>query len=297
MPSSYLKSFKAYLLTERGYSGNTIEAYLRDAGALLNYLEQEKVLIPDVVLSTLQSFLATLHSLELSPASQARIISGIKAFFKFLMIEEIIEKDPTALLESPKPGRKLPTYLSILEIDQFFSAITYDDNPSAPRTRAMLEVLYSCGLRVSELIGLRISNLFLDLGYLRVVGKGNKERLVPIGGEAIKHLNIYMDNTRTHYPQVPQYSDFVFLNNKGKGISRITVFTTIKTLAEKAGLEKNIHPHTFRHSFATHLVEAGADLRAVQDMLGHASITTTEIYTHLDNAYLRDTLERFHPRF
>lgn len=296
MQSSYLKSFKSYLQAERGFGKNTISAYLRDTTALLRFANEHQVLIKDIDLKHLRLFTKSLHELELDANTQARVISGIRCFFRFLVLDDVLDKDPTELLEAPKLRRKLPACLSIAEIDQLVSAINYEKE-SATRTRAMLEILYSCGLRVSELTGLLRSCLYLDLGFVRVIGKGNKERLVPIGSQAIKHLKLYLEHTRPHYPQKDKWLDYVFLNRRGTSLSRTTVFTELKDLAESAGLITNVHPHIFRHSFATHLVQAGADLRAVQEMLGHSSITTTEIYTHLDNSQLRNTLEKFHPRF
>ena len=253
--------------------------------------------MPDeVTLTTLQGFLAYLNGLEFSQASQSRVISGLKSFFRYLLLEDILHTDPTALLEAPKLKRTLPDFLSIAEIEQLFSAIDHS-TPEGQRNRAMLETLYSCGLRVSELVHLAVSNLFLDVGFVRVIGKGNKERLVPIGSEAIKQVKLYKEQVRPHINVKPGSEDVLFLNRRGSGLSRVMIFLILKDLAAKAGIKKNIHPHVLRHSFATHLVEAGADLRAVQEMLGHKSITTTEIYTHLDRHYLRQTLEKYHPRF
>jgi integrase/recombinase XerD len=234
--------------------------------------------------------------MELSAGSQARVLSGIKSFFGYLMLEEVIKKDPTELLDSPKLKRSLPVVLSISEIEQIFAAIDHS-KPDGQRNRALLETMYSCGLRVSEVIGLCLSNLYLDVGFVKVIGKGNKERLVPIGSTAAEQVNLYRQYTRSHVTPKPGSEDILFLNRRGTGLSRVMVFMILKDLVAKAGIKKSVHPHTLRHSFATHLVEAGADLRAVQEMMGHKSITTTEIYTHLDRGYLRQTLEKYHPRF
>lgn len=279
-------------------SGNTVECYMRDAGAMLQYLDREHsgMRLDEIKLNTLQGFLESISELELSAATQARMLSGIKSFFRFLLLEDVIKTDPTELLEAPKLKRALPVFLSTEDIDSIMAAIDHS-TPEGQRNRAMLETLYSCGLRVSELTGLLISNLYLDIGFVRVIGKGNKERLVPIGDEAIKQIKLYKDHVRVHVPVKPSATDVLFLNRRGSGLSRVMVFHIIKDATAKAGIKINVHPHTFRHSFATHLVEGGADLRAVQEMLGHKSITTTEIYTHLDRTYLRKTLEQFHPRY
>lgn len=243
----------------------------------------------------LQGFLAFINELGMSAYSQARMLSGLKAFYRYLLYEELIEKDPTELLEGPKLGRKLPDTLSYPEIENLLAAIELS-TPEGARNRAMLEVLYSSGLRVSELVDLKIPNIYFDIGFLRVIGKGNKERLVPIGKEALKYIKIYKDEIRVHVRVQKGHESFLFLNKRGKKLTRVTVFNVIKGLAQKIGLKKKISPHTFRHSFATHLIEGGADLRAVQEMLGHESITTTEIYTHLDRDYLRQVIREFHPR-
>ena len=296
--SAWLNGFKSYMQLERSMSDHTVESYLRDADALLRFLDEEHkgMRVEEVTLPVLQSFLQRINELELAAATQARMLSGVKSFFRFLLLEDIIRKDPTELLESPKLKRALPVVLSIDDIDRMIAVIDHS-KPEGQRNRAMLETLYSCGLRVSELTGLRISNLYADVGFVRVVGKGNKERLVPIGSEAVKQITLYKDHVRSFVPVKPNATDILFLNRRGSALSRIMVFNIIKDAAAKAGLQANVHPHTFRHSFATHLVEAGADLRAVQEMLGHKSITTTEIYTHLDRSYLRNTLEKFHPRY
>lgn len=280
-------------------SDNTIEAYLHDADMLCKHIETNypNLKIESIEKHHIQSLLETINQLELSVGTQARVLSGVKSFFRYLLLEEVIKTDPTELLESPKLKRTLPHVLSIDEIDILFKAIDHS-TPEGMRNRAMLETLYSCGLRVSELIGIQISNLFLDIGFLKVKGKGDKERLVPIGGEAIKQILLYKNHVRVLIPKTKKGNeDYLFLNRRGSALSRVMVFIILKELAEKAGINKNVHPHTLRHSFATHLVEAGADLRAVQEMLGHESITTTEIYTHLDNRYLRQTLEKYHPRY
>jgi integrase/recombinase XerD len=296
--SAFLKSFKAYLQLERSMAAYTVESYLRDAGMLLDYLATENpgLALADVKLPHLQGFVQTIHELGLAPASQARILSGIKSFFRYLLLEGSITVDPTELLAAPKTRRSLPEVLTTEDIDAIMAAIDHS-TPEGMRNRAMLETLYSSGLRVSELIGLQISNLYLDVGFLRVVGKGNKERLVPLGQEAAKQIRLYKDHVRPAVPVKEAARDVLFLNRRGSGLTRMMVFKIIKEAAAKAGIKANVHPHTFRHSFATHLVERGADLRAVQEMLGHASITTTEIYTHLDRSYLRNTLEQFHPRY
>lgn len=292
----FLKGFKIYLTLERSMSDNTVSAYLHDVALLLNFLEEKNININEVSLKDLQSFVQYVTELDLSANSQARVLSGIKSFYKFLLLEQIIGDDPTELLEAPKLTRPLPVVLSIEEIDLMLAAID-QSKPEGQRNRAILETMYSCGLRVSELISLSISGLFLDIDFIRVTGKGNKERLVPIGNEAIKQIKLYREHIRNHISVQEKYSDILFLNKRGAALSRVMIFMIIKDLAAKAGIKKNIHPHTLRHSFATHLVSAGADLRAVQEMMGHKSITTTEIYTHLDKGYLRNTLEQFHPRY
>ncbi len=251
--------------------------------------------LSDVSPDDLKEFLVWINELGMLPPTQARVLSGLKAFFKFLLLDNHIKVDPSALIESPKTGRKLPDTLSIIEINKLIEAIDLS-KAEGMRNKAMLELLYGCGLRVSELTNLKISNLFLDIDFIKILGKGDKERLVPIGSEAIKFLRIFIEEIRVHIAVKPGKEDFVFLNMRGSPISRVMVFLIIKDLANKAGINKSISPHTFRHSFATHLIEGGADLRAVQEMLGHESITTTEIYTHLDRDYLRDTIIQFHPR-
>lgn len=294
---SALNSFKSYLKLERSLSANTVEAYLSDVEKLYQYFQSKSLLnTPKEVSSEdLRLFLVWVNELGMLPPTQARVLSGLKAFFKYLLLEKQISKDPSALLESPKMTRKLPDTLNINEINLLIDSIDLS-RPEGMRNKAMLEILYGSGLRVSELTGLKISNLYLEIDFIKITGKGNKERLVPIGSEAIKYLKIYLKEIRTHIPIKPGNEDFVFLNRRGSPLSRVMVYLIIKDLAQIAGINKSISPHTFRHSFATHLIEGGADLRAVQEMLGHESITTTEIYTHLDREYLRDTIIHFHPR-
>lgn len=294
----YKKGFKVYLQMEKSLSDHSVEAYLRDVDKLTEYLAASgnSKSPKEVSLNDLHHFVQWVAELGMTATSQARIISGIKAFFKYSLIENIVSADPSTLLEAPKLKRILPDVLSFEEIEAIISQIDLS-RPDGGRNKAILETLYSCGLRVSELVNLRISAMYLDVGFIRVIGKGDKERLVPIGSEAIKYIKIYRENIRVHQPVQKNFEDILFLNKHGKSLSRIMIFYIIKDLAKKAGITKNISPHTFRHSFATHLVEGGADLRAVQEMLGHESITTTEIYTHLDREFLRDTLNRFHPAF
>lgn len=294
----YKKGYKAYLQLEKSLSDNSVEAYMRDLEKLTQYLQTiNDVKTPaDISLKDLEQFIQSIAKLGINATSQARIISGIKSFFKYCLIENIVVKDPAFLLEAPKLKRALPDVLSFEEIESIISKIDLS-TPDGTRNKAILETMYSCGLRVSETVNLKISCLFLDIGFIRVIGKGDKERLVPIGSDAIKHIKIYKDNVRVHVAPKKDFEDILFLSKFGKTLSRVMIFYIIKDLAKKAGITKNISPHTFRHSFATHLVEGGADLRAVQTMLGHESITTTEIYTHLDRDYLRETLNRFHPAF
>ncbi|NCD71976.1 site-specific tyrosine recombinase XerD [Mucilaginibacter agri] len=292
-----IKGFKSYLKLEKSMSANSIQAYSRDIDKLKQFSESQEVIIKPIAISLadLRRFLTWLSELGMLPTSQARILSGIKAFYKYLLMEDEIKIDPSELLESPKTRRKLPDTLSMLDIDNLINAIDLS-KPDGARNKAILEVLYSCGLRVSELTELRISNLYLDIEFIKVVGKGSKERLVPIGGSATKALKIWLDEVRVHILIKKGEEDLVFLNRRGTRLSRVYIFMLIKDLAEVIGLKKKISPHTFRHSFATHLVEGGADLRAVQEMLGHESITTTEIYTHLDRDYLKSTIIQYHPR-
>ena len=293
----HVKHFKSYLKLERSLSDNSIEAYLLDVEKLSQYREMMYPSLSPMQLSYkhLQGFVEYVNELGMSAHSQARILSGIKGFYKYLLFEELLDKDPTSLLEGPKLGRKLPDTLSYLEIEKLLDAIDLS-TPAGGRNRAMLETLYSSGLRVSELVELKIDNIYFDIGFLRVIGKGNKERLVPIGRAALKYLKIFIEDIRVHINVQKGFEGYVFLNPRGKKVTRVLVFLIIKGLAAKIGLRKTISPHTFRHSFATHLIEGGADLRAVQEMLGHESITTTEIYTHLDRDYLKQVIKEFHPR-
>ena len=296
--SPTIKGFKAYLQLEKSLAKNSVEAYIADVEKLFQYLEMNQVhLSPEKVTQEhIISFLKWVSEIGLNARSQSRIISGIKAFYNYLLLEEIVTNSPIELIETPKIGRKLPEVLTIEEIDKIIAAIDLS-TPEGLRNKAILETIYSCGLRVSELIGLKISHLLLEEGFVRVIGKGDKERITPIGGAAIKHINIYLEHVRNHLPKIEKNSeDILFLNRRGKQLTRVMIFTIIKNLTQKAGINKIVSPHTFRHSFATHLVEGGADLRAIQEMLGHESITTTEIYTHLDNAYLRQAILDFHPR-
>ncbi|WP_113661185.1 site-specific tyrosine recombinase XerD [Pedobacter nanyangensis] len=294
---SYLKGFSVYLKLERSLSENSINAYLNDVSKLFQYLSlaQKEATLKTISLRDLRDFLIWLNELGTQASTQARVISGIKSFFLYLMEESLIESDPSSLLETPKISRKLPDTLSVHEIDQLITAIDAS-KPEGMRNKAIIEVLYSCGLRVSELTELKISNIFEDTEFIKVVGKGNKERLVPIGGIALKFINIYLNEVRVHQAIKKGNEDYIFLNRFGAKLSRISIFNLIKSLAVAAGIHKNISPHTLRHSFATHLIEGGADLRAIQEMLGHASITTTEIYTHLDRDYLKTVITEFHPR-
>ncbi|WP_421979042.1 site-specific tyrosine recombinase XerD [Roseivirga seohaensis] len=293
----YIQEYENYLKLERSLSENSVEAYVHDVVKLKQFLEISNLDITaqQVRANHLQDFIAYINELGMSAHSQARIISGLKSFYKFMMYEGEIEIDPTALLEAPKLGRKLPDTLDIHEIDKILAAIDHS-KAEGMRNRAMLETLYSSGLRVTELISLKISNIHFEIGFLRIFGKGNKERLVPIGREALKYINMYREEVRVHLDIKPGHESFLFLNRNGKQLTRQMVFIVIKDLVAKAGLQKVVSPHTFRHSFATHLIEGGADLRAVQEMLGHESITTTEIYTHLDRDYLKQIIKDYHPR-
>lgn len=295
--ASIIKGFQAYLKLERSVSANTSVAYVRDVALLESFLESELggKSLNQVDFSDLKEFIAWIHGRGMSASSQARILSGIKTFFHFLVLEGLLSDNPTTLLESPKLSRKLPDTLSIHEINSLIDVIDLS-KPEGMRNKAILEMLYGCGLRVSEVVDLKISNLFLDIELVKILGKGNKERLVPIGSEAAKFLQIWLQEVRVHLKIKPGQEDWVFINNRGSSLSRVMVFLIIKGLATKIGLKKTISPHTFRHSFATHLLEGGADLRAVQEMLGHESITTTEIYTHLDRDYLKSTILQYHPR-
>ena len=292
---SAILGFKSYLTIERSLSDNSVDAYIRDVKKLANFAKEKQKTELQISKSDLSEFISNISKNGVASRSQSRIISGIKAFYKYLIMEDYITADPTELLESPKIGMKLPDTLSIEEIDSLIAAIDLS-KAEGERNRAMLEILYSCGLRVTELIILKLSNISFVEGFIKVVGKGNKERLAPIGNTALKYLNIYINEVRNHQEIQKGHEDIIFLNRRGKQLTRVMIFIIIKQLAEKIGLKKNISPHTFRHSFATHLIQGGADLRAVQEMLGHESITTTEIYTHLDKEYLRETIISFHPR-
>ncbi len=294
---SVIKEYKSYLKLEKGLSENSLLAYETDVRKLLEYLkssgdERGPEYVDRLIL---QDFIKWVNESGLNARTQSRIISGIKSFYKFLLLEERMIKDPTLLLESPRIGRKLPEVLSIEEIDLLFSKIDLS-KPEGQRNKAMLEVLYSCGLRVSELVSLKISDIFRDEGFVRVIGKGDKERLIPISSTALKEISLYMPDRNSMLDIDKENTDILFLNRRGRKLTRVMVFTIIRNLADKAGLQKTISPHTFRHSFATHLVNGGADLRAVQEMLGHESIVTTEIYTHLDREYLREAIISHHPR-
>jgi integrase/recombinase XerD len=295
--SSAIKGFQAYLKLEKSLADNSIEAYGRDIEKLFQFSDIQLIkLKPETItLSDLRRFIIWVNELGMIPSSQARILSGIKAFYKYLLMEDIIRIDPSELLESPKIQRKLPDTLSYQDINKLIAAIDLS-KPEGARNKAILETLYGSGLRVSELTELKLSNLYLDIEFIKVTGKGNKERLVPIGAEAIRALKIWIENIRVHIAIKKGEEDMVFLNRRGTRLSRVYIFLMIKELVELIGLKKRVSPHTFRHSFATHLVEGGADLRAIQEMLGHESITTTEIYTHLDREYLKSTISQFHPR-
>lgn len=293
-----LKGYRAFLQIEKVLSPASVEAYTYDVRLLFSFLESDFQQIgpAGITIKHLQAFVSTLKDREFETATQARLISGIKSFFHYLIIENIVKSDPSELLKAPKTQRKLPDVLSVEEVDLLFSSIDHS-TPAGQRNRAILETMYSSGLRVGEVINLKISNLFLDVGFIRVIGKGSKERLIPIGGEAIRYIEIYLKQIRNHVVIQKGNEDILFLNGRGTALSRVWIFQIIKAATKKAGIKKNVHPHTLRHSFATHLIEGGADLRAIQEMLGHESITTTEIYTHLDQRHLRLTLEKYHPRF
>jgi integrase/recombinase XerD len=297
MWESHINSYLAFLKLEQGLSPNSVEAYKSDVDKLRFFIAQNQsdIALKSVDKNLLRDFILWINQLGLSANSQARIMSGIKNFFTFLISEKVLEKNPVDWIDLPKISRKLPVVLSIEEIDLMIAQID-QSTPEGQRNRCMLEVLYSCGLRVSELVNLSLSSLYLEKEYIKVIGKGNKERLIPIGKTAANQIEIYVKNIRLHIPVQKGHEAFVFLNRRGTKLSRVMIFMIIKDLIQKAGIKKNVSPHTFRHSFATHLVEGGADLRAVQEMLGHVSITTTEIYTHLDMSYLRDTIIQFHPR-
>lgn len=294
---SYINGFSSYLMLERSLAKNTIEAYLNDIHKFFEYLEinDNNLTLKDIKLSYLRDYLKWLVQIGMQASTQARIVSSLKSFFFYLLEENIIDKDPAELLEAPKVARKLPDTLHTEEINQMLTSIDLS-KPMGMRDKAIIETLYSCGLRVSELTDLKISNIHHHNEFIKIVGKGNKERLIPIGSIALKYIEIYINEVRVHQAIAKGNEDYIFLNHRGKKLSRVAIFNLIKTLAQQAGIRKNISPHTLRHSFATHLLEGGADLRAIQDMLGHASITTTEIYTHLDRDYLRSVIIQFHPR-
>lgn len=289
------KDFKRYLQLERNLSNHTIDAYLNDVQKLEAYCNFKNLDLQQVNTRFIQQFLVFINDFSISPFTQARLLSGLRTFFNFLQLEYNRKDNPTELLESPRLNRKIPSTLNIEEIDALIAAIDLS-TLEGMRNKAILEVLYGCGLRVSELVTLKISNLFLDVEFIKVEGKGSKERLIPIGKQAAKYLKIYLEEVRPHVGVKEGHEDVVFLNRRGRQLTRVMVFIVIKNLANKIGLEKSISPHTFRHSFASHLVEGGADLRAVQDMLGHESITTTEIYTHIDKDYLQSVITQYHPR-
>lgn len=294
---STINGFKAYMILERSLSENTIEAYVRDVQKLQRFFEikEQETNPPEVTGKDIEAFIFWLNELGLGARSQARLLSALKTFYKYMLIEDMVEEDPTALLEGPRLNRYIPQVMSFDEIQNILDAVDLS-HPQGTRNRAMLEVLYACGLRVSELIELQLSNYYPDVGFVKVIGKGNKERIIPIGEEAVKHINLYIEGVRRGMRNIDKESgDILFLNRRGKKLTRVMVFLIVKEMAEKAGISKNVSPHTFRHSFATHLIEGGADLKAVQDMLGHESILTTEIYTHLDTDYLRETILSYHP--
>jgi len=295
--NSSIKGFKAFLILERALSKNSVEAYLRDVRLLKDFIDPEKSAITPASLTTdeIRDFLKSLNESEINIRSQARILSGIRAFYKYLLIEELIADDPTELIEAPKISRKIPDFLSLEEVNAIIAEVDMS-LPAGQRDRAILELLYGGGLRVSEVTDLKISGLFFSDGVIKVFGKGNKERLVPINQEAIKHIELYRTEVRTHWKVKEEARDILFLNQRGSGLSRVSIFNLVKKLTADAGIKKKVSPHTFRHSFATHLVENGADLRAVQEILGHQSITTTEIYTHLDKRFIRQNILKYHPR-
>lgn len=295
---SYIKLYKAYLKLEKGLSNNSIEAYCRDVDKLNQFLVSKKINASpkEVTKKNIEDLLAFLSEFGINPRSQARIISGLKSFFNYLCLENEIDQNPVDLIDSPKLPKKLPDFLSVEEIDKIISCLDLS-KPENERNRAILETLYGCGLRVSELVNLSLSNLFFDEEFIRVTGKGNKERLVPINPQAIKRISIYIDTIRCHQKIKKGEEDFLFINRLGTRLSRQFIFMMLKQLVKQANIAKKISPHTFRHSFATHLIEGGADLRVVQEMLGHESITTTEIYTHLNRDFLRQSIIEFHPRY
>ncbi len=295
--SAAIQEFKHYMMLEKGMSPHSVDAYINDVRKLSDHMVD---LSPEtkpeqVTIDMLESFLAYLNDLGLGRRTQARILSGIRAFFKYLLIEDLVSEDPTEHLEGPKLSQNVPEVLSVEEINQLFECIDLS-HPHGTRNRAIVETLYACGLRVSELVNLRLSNLFLDVGFIKVIGKSNKERIIPIGESAVSHIKMYIDHYRRKQSNIRKDSrDILFLNRRGNRLTRTMIYLIVKDLVDKAGISKKVSPHTFRHSFATHLVEGGADLRAVQEMLGHESILTTEIYTHLDVHYLRETIMSYHP--
>jgi integrase/recombinase XerD len=293
----YIKGFRSYLQLERSLSSNTLEAYAHDIEKLVQFLNYKQISVsPEQIKHEhLQEFIKWVSDLGMTARTQARVLSGVKAFYKYLLMENVMQDDPTELIEGPNIGKKLPDFLTVEEINLLLSNIDLS-LPEGQRNKAMLETLYSCGLRVSELVGLQLSQSYFNDGFVKVTGKGNKERIIPMGSSAIKQIHLYLEGIRNHLPIQKGHEDFIFLNRRGRKLSRVMVFMIIKDLAIKAGIRTTISPHTFRHSFATHLIEGGADLRAVQEMLGHSSITTTEIYTHLDKDYLRSAILQFHPR-
>jgi len=296
--TSYTSGFISYLMLEKGLSEHSIAAYKEDVRKLERWADDTTGISSpiDVTFDHLTTFVLWINELGLGPKSQARIISGVRAFYKYLFLENVIQDDPSELLEGPRLRRTIPDVLTYDEIEQLLAAIDLS-HPQGHRNRAMLETLYASGLRVSELVGLKLSSYYPDVGLIKVIGKNNKERIVPIGPSAIKFINLYVNHDRRLLPKIhDEYSDNIFLNRRGRQLTRVMIFTIIKNLVHEIGMDKKVSPHTFRHSFATHLVEGGADLRAVQDLLGHESITTTEIYTHLDTQYLRDTIMQYHPR-
>lgn len=292
-----IAGFRSYLKLEKSLSANSVEAYEHDVLKLVQYLEYSGLALSASEIKTehLRGFITWISQLGMSAKSQARILSGLRAFYNYLLMENVVNHDPTELIDGPKTARELPDTLDVEEITKMLENIDRS-TPEGERNRAMLEVLYSCGLRVSELVDLRISRIHHEESFISVIGKGNKERLVPIGGVALTHIRLYLDNIRPHIEVKKGEEDILFLNRRGKRLSRVMIFMIIKNLALASGIKKTISPHTFRHSFATHLVEGGADLRAVQEMLGHVSITTTEIYTHIDRRYLKEQVLKFHPR-
>lgn len=291
-----IQDYKSYLRIERGLSSNSISNYGFDILKLTGWLDENKITISPIKIEedTIQQFIYHIAK-EVNPRSQSRVISGLRGFFNYLIFEEYRKTNPLDLIEAPKIGRKLPDTLSSKEVDKIISAIDLS-KLQGERNRAILETLYGCGLRVSELINLKISDLFFDEGFIKVTGKGNKQRFVPISDLTIKYIEIYKNEIRVHQKIQPEAIDTLFLNRRGKSLSRAMIFTIVKQLVEKTGLKKNVSPHTFRHSFATHLLENGADLRAIQQMLGHESITTTEIYMHIDKTFLKEVVHKFHPR-